>query len=86
MERIIEARKRARGGFLGPLRTGQEADVEPENRWGPLGVAAAKGGSGGAAGPAGGAGALVTISNYVTWPSYARPNTPHGGNRAISRG
>ena len=36
MERIIEARKRARGGFLGPLRTGQEADVEPENRWGAM--------------------------------------------------
>ena len=50
------------------------------------GVAAAKGGSGGAAGPAGVVGAIVTISNYVTWPSYARANTPHGGNRAISRG
>eukprot|EP01045_Picozoa_sp_COSAG04_P036386 COSAG04_NODE_8830_length_926_cov_1.806530_2_plen_177_part_00 len=50
------------------------------------GVAAAKGGSGGAAGPAGVVGAVVTISNYVTWPSYARANTPHGGNRAISRG
>ena len=35
MERIIEARKRARGGFLGPLRTGQDRYVEPENRWGP---------------------------------------------------
>ena len=34
MERIIEARKRARGGFLGPLRTGQDRYVEPENRWG----------------------------------------------------
>ena len=33
MERIIEARKRARGGFSGPLRTGQDTDVEPENRW-----------------------------------------------------
>ena len=42
------------------------------------GVAAAKGGSGGAAGPAGVVGAIVTISNYVTWPSYARANTPHG--------
>ena len=34
MERIIEARKRARGGFSGPLRTGQVADAELENRWG----------------------------------------------------
>ena len=50
------------------------------------GVAAAKGGSGGATGPAGVVGAIVTISNYVTLPSYARANTPHGGNRAISRG
>ena len=32
MERIIEARKRARGGFLGPLRAGQDRDVEPGNR------------------------------------------------------
>ena len=40
MERIIEARKRARGGFLGPLRTGQEADVEPENRRGTVPQAA----------------------------------------------
>ena len=35
MERIIEARKRARGGFLGPLRAGQDRYVELENRWGP---------------------------------------------------
>ena len=50
------------------------------------GVAAAKGGSGEAVGSAGVVGALNTISNYVTRPRYARPNTPHGGNRAISMG
>ena len=50
------------------------------------GVAAAKGGPGGAGGPAGVVGATVTISNYVTQPRYARPNRPHRGNRAISRG
>ena len=50
------------------------------------GVAAAKGGSGEAVGPAGVVGALTTISNYVTRPRYARPNRPHGGNRAISMG
>ena len=50
------------------------------------GVAAAKGGPGEAVGPAGVVGALTTISNYVTRPRYARPNTPHGGNRAISMG
>ena len=50
------------------------------------GVAAAKGGSGGAVGPAGVVGAIATISNYATWPRCARSNTPHGGNRTISRG
>ena len=50
------------------------------------GVAAAKRGPGEAVGPAGVVGALDTISNYVTRPRYARPNTPHGGNRAISMG
>ena len=50
------------------------------------GVAAARGGLGEAVGPAGVVGAIVTISNYVTRPHYTRPNTPQGGNRAISMG